>query len=204
MSKQPIRPQQEPADIPAPGGMPDNDLQRQPFSDKKRAALLRYMAVLFGVAFLLVLLSFLIQIRDSRETISDLNQSNASALQNAGKLQEENQALTAANADLEAELEALQEQAQTAIADRETLEAEADALDEQNQELSGLLAESEQEAYNIQQAYELLLTALDADQDGDLDAMRDALSRLAPLEGSLSDSARARYEILLGKLTTEN
>ena len=62
---------------------------RAPISDEKRTALLRYMAILFGVAFLLVLLTFLIQLRDSKQTISELNKSNASALQNAGKLQDE-------------------------------------------------------------------------------------------------------------------
>ena len=52
-------------------------------SEKKKNALLRYMAVLFGVAFLLVLLSFLIQMRDSQQTISELNLSTTNALRNA-------------------------------------------------------------------------------------------------------------------------
>ena len=81
---------------------------RAPISDEKRTALLRYMAILFGVAFLLVLLTFLIQLRDSKQTISELNKSNASALQNAGKLQDENQALTTAKLDLEDQVEELE------------------------------------------------------------------------------------------------
>ena len=47
----------------------DTEEELSPLSDKKKNALVRYMAILFGVAFLLVLLSFLIQLRDSRETI---------------------------------------------------------------------------------------------------------------------------------------
>lgn len=77
-------------------------------SNKKKNALVRYMAILFGVAFLLVLLSFLIQMRDSRETISDLSQANSSALQNAGKLQEDNQKLAQDNAALAQQIETLQ------------------------------------------------------------------------------------------------
>ena len=77
-------------------------------SNKKRNALVRYMAILFGVAFLLVLLSFLIQLRDSRETISDLSQANSSALQNAGKLQEDNQRLLEDNEMLTQRMESLE------------------------------------------------------------------------------------------------
>lgn len=64
--------------------------------------------------------------RDSRQTISDLNQSNASALQNAGKLQEENQMLTAANAELQEQLD----QAQAAMGDLQDLERQAADLEQ--------------------------------------------------------------------------
>lgn len=50
---------------------------------KKKQALLTYMTILFVVAFLLVLLSFFIQLRDSRATISELNESSMNALKNA-------------------------------------------------------------------------------------------------------------------------
>ena len=98
-------------------------------SNKKKNALVRYMAILFGVAFLLVLLSFLIQLRDSRETISDLSQANSSALQNAGKLQEDNQRLVQDNETLRQQIESLETQlreaedatAQAEKARRETL-----------------------------------------------------------------------------------
>ena len=130
--------------------------EKAPISEKKRTALLRYMAVLFGVAFLLVLLSFLIQIRDSRETISDLNKSNASALQNAVQLQEQNQALNNTNDELEAQLEE-QEQAM------EDLEAQlADA-----EEAARLSGESAEEEKNLRQNYEFLFTASQMFDEGD-------------------------------------
>lgn len=100
-----------------------------PLSNKKKNALVRYMAILFGVAFLLVLLSFLIQLRDSRETISDLSQANSSALQNAGRLQEDNQKLIQDKetllqqvASLETQLRDMEEAVERAeAAHRETL-----------------------------------------------------------------------------------
>lgn len=99
----------------------DTEEELSLLSNKKKNALVRYMAILFGVAFLLVLLSFLIQLRDSRETISDLSQANSSALQNAGKLQEDNQKLTKDNEDLRAEIASLESRLQ------ETEEAKAQA-----------------------------------------------------------------------------
>ena len=199
MSEQPLRPQQEPTAGPSqPTGQ--EPAEKASLSDKKRAALLRYMAILFGVAFLLVLLSFLIQIRDSRETISDLNQSNASALQNAGKLQEENQALSAAKEELEAQLS----EAQAAMAEAEGLESQVDNLTRDNEELTGLLAESQQQVLDTQEAYELLMEAAEADRQDDEEALRNTLSKLAPLEGCLSSDAKSQYDILCGKLTTED
>lgn len=59
----------------------------------KRTALLRYMAVMFAAAFLLVLLSLILQMRSHNTTISQLNQSSASALAKAEQLQEENRKL---------------------------------------------------------------------------------------------------------------
>ena len=161
----------------------DGQVQKATLTDKKRNALLRYMAMLFGVAFLLVLLSFLIQMRDSRQTISDLNQSNASALQNAGKLQEENQMLTAANAELQEQLD----QAQAAMGDLQDLERQA----------------ADQRSADTQAAYDLLMSAQAAADSGDTDALKDALSQLAPLETALSDAAKAQYHILQGSLTAE-
>ena len=67
----------ESASAPSPELPPEAapEPHRTGLPDQKKNALLRYMAILFGVAFLLVLLSFLIQMRDSRETISDLSES---------------------------------------------------------------------------------------------------------------------------------
>ena len=170
--------------------------QRPPISDKKRNALLRYMAVLFGVAFLLVLLSFLIQLRDSRETISDLHQSNTSALQNAVRLQEENQVLATANEELTAQVETYRSDLDDAREAQDRLSEEKAALEQQ-------LAEAQQTDTDRQSAYDLLLQAQQTAAAGDLETLAAQLSELAPLETLLSEEAYAQYEILQGLLTAE-
>lgn len=175
---------------------PSSGEQRPPISDKKRNALLRYMAVLFGVAFLLVLLSFLIQMRDSRETISDLHQSNTSALQNAVRLQEENQTLAAANEELTAQVETYRSDLDDAREAQDRLSEEKAALEQQ-------LAEAQQTDTDRQSAYDLLLQAQQTAAAGDLETLAAQLSELAPLETLLSEEAYAQYEILQGLLTAE-
>ena len=159
-------------------------------STGKRNALLRYMAILFGVAFLLVLLSFLIQMRDSRDTISDLHESNASALQNALQLQEENQALTAANAelterisDLEAEAESVSASYTGRLEDLESQIAQAKTRQEEAE------AESQATLTNTQAAYDLLVTAQAASARRDRAALTTALENLAPQLTLLSPAA---------------
>ena len=83
----------------------ENKPQSAPVSDHKRTALLRYMTILFAVAFALVLLSYLIQVFSSRDTITQLNATSASALQNAERLQDTNRELTEDNQRLKSLLD---------------------------------------------------------------------------------------------------
>ena len=173
-------------------------------STGKRNALLRYMAILFGVAFLLVLLSFLIQMRDSRDTISDLHESNASALQNALQLQEEIQALTAANAklterisDLEAEAESVSASYTGRLEDLESQIAQAKTRQEEAE------AESQATLTNTQAAYDLLVTAQAASARRDRAALTTALENLAPQLTLLSPAAQIQYNELRNSLTAE-
>ena len=73
---------------------------------RKRNAFLRYMTIVFAVAFLLVLVSLVLQMHTAKAAMSDLKESNSSALTNAAanaellqddnrKLQEQVDALTA-------------------------------------------------------------------------------------------------------------
>ena len=60
----------------------------------KRNAFLRYMTIIFAVAFLLVLISLVLQAHTAKAALSDLKESNSSALSNAAVnaelLQDEN------------------------------------------------------------------------------------------------------------------
>ena len=195
MSQQPDNPRQEPEQIPAqePVNSPEPEKkapeqpEKPPISEKKRTALLRYMAVLFGVAFLLVLLSFLIQIRDSRETISDLNKSNASALQNAVQLQEQNQALTTAKEELTLQLEDTKEDLEDAR--QETEEAKA----QQEEAETAFVAEE-----SLRQSYELLFTAARHYENGAwTECMNVLVEQLKPEDvEAFSADARAYYDQL--------
>lgn len=161
--------------------------QKASLSDKKKNALLRYMAILFGVAFLLVLLSFLIQMRDSRQTISKLNQSNASALQNAGKLQDENQALTTENKALTDQVDRLEAQLETAGKRDETNRSDLEAAKKELEQAAADLAAAQSEN-------EALAKSAEAWLNGDVSASKAALAEVSPER--LGESGRQLYELL--------
>lgn len=163
-------------------------------SSRKRTALLRYMAVLFGVAFLLVLLSFLIQIRDSRETISDLNQSQTNALQRAQQLQTQNESLTEDNNNLRAQLE----ERQQLLTD---LEDQRDAAEEQSSENYELYTQEQQKRLS----YELLFAAADYYAQGEWQSCLEILDGEIPQE-DLDDfypAAKNLYNRLLDGCKTQ-
>ena len=80
----------------------------KPLSEKRKSALLRYMTVLFCAAFILVLISLILQTHSSKAKISELNAASTSALSNAEALQNENRALQDEKIALEKENEELQ------------------------------------------------------------------------------------------------
>ena len=77
----------------------------KPLSEKRKSALLRYMAVLFCAAFILVLISLILQTHSSKAKISELNAASTSALANAEARQNENRALQDEKIALEKENE---------------------------------------------------------------------------------------------------
>lgn len=184
-------PEQEPVQEPEAPAAPE----KAPISDKKRTALLRYMAVLFGVAFLLVLLSFLIQIRDSRETISDLNKSNASALQNAVQLQEQNQTLTAAKEELELQLEEAEADLEEAMQETEDVRTQLEETQKQSDENYQLATDET----HLRLGYDLLFVAQEMYANGEYEDCMDILEGEIT-EGTLEKfqpAARSAYDRLL-------
>ena len=117
--------------------------------DKKTNALLRYVAIMFAVAFLLVLFSLVSQMRDSKNTISQLNQSSSSAVQKAEQLQDNNRLLEENNELLKGELEDLEEDV---AALQQQLEDTRAQMDEAPDAEAAKAAEREK----VQEAYDLL------------------------------------------------
>lgn len=97
----------------------------KPLSEKRKAALLRYMTILFSAAFVLVLISLILQMHSSEAKISELNAASTSALSNAEALQAENRslqdekiALEQENKELQAKLDELNEKHRRRLAGR--------------------------------------------------------------------------------------
>lgn len=172
---------QEPAQPPAP------------LSDARKAALLRYMAILFAVAFLLVLLSLILQTHSSKSTISELSAASTSALDNAVKLQEQNRTLQEEKQQLQDELDELQKKLDEETARNEQLLA---ASQDEEKDTKQELRDKEQELEHTRMAYEALLTAMNCDtREGNVTFSR-AMETVARYADCLSEEALAEYEKL--------
>lgn len=174
---------------------PEPPPEKTPMEEGRKNALLRYIAVLFAVAFLFVLLSLMMQMRDSRATISELNAASASALKNAEKLQTDNEELRTENADLKEQLEVLQEekeQLEQALEEAEAAPGDA--------ELEAQLRTAEQTQTKIRQAYEYLLEAMDivtpGSQEGNVAASK-VLENLELLQEYLGTKGMEIYQSLI-------
>ena len=179
--------QAQPPEQAAPG--------KSPMEEGRKNALLRYIAILFAVAFLFVLLSLMMQMRDSRATISELNAASASALKNAEKLQSDNEALRTENAQLNEQLEVLQEEKeQLKQALEEAEAAQGDAA------LEAEIRTAQQTQAKIRQAYEYLLEAMEivtpGSQEGNVAASK-VLENLALLQEYLGPQGQEIYQSLI-------
>lgn len=158
---------------------PEKDTANQ----KNPNALLRYITILFAVAFLVVLLSLLISTQQSKDTITALNQTSASALENAEELQERNRALSDTNAALHEQIIELEQQ--VSQAEEATQQAQAQT----------------EEAQTLQQdtvaAYELLFAAMDARQSGNSEAFAQVMPQLAEAKDLLTGKALTRCNELM-------
>ena len=190
-----------------------NENEKSALDERKKSALLRYVAIMFAVAFVLVLFSLLGQMRNSMSTISQLNQSSNSALQKAEQLQEhnhelelENQELSLeledlkkAHAELEAEIAEQKKQLNAAAGEKEEIEQQYDALRQELDQLEQTYALQSDEYRQTVQAYELLLelqsTVTPGDQTGN-DAAEKLIAELKKLESYLGDTARKTFENL--------
>ena len=160
--------------------------------EKKKNALLRYIAVMFAVAFVFVLLSLIGQMRNSEATISQLSQSSTSALTKAEQLQDDNRALLESNAFLSGRIEELEKQQADLEKDLASLEQQLSDQDGYKRELEQLqdeLTQLQQEAAMTLQAYELLVQIL-ADEEPD----PALLKQLEEYQIYLAEHGRTTYE----------
>lgn len=95
--------------------------------EKRKKSLLRYIAIMFVVAFVLVLVSLVGQTR----SIGQLSESSASALQRAEELQTTSRELEEENNALTEQLEALKKEMTSLEQQLETAEENAAAREEQ-------------------------------------------------------------------------
>ena len=82
----------------------------KPLDETRKAALLRYLGVMFVVAFVFVLISMMGELRDKQATIKELDSSSTSALTKVEQLQDDNRQLIADNAYLTGRIEELEKQ----------------------------------------------------------------------------------------------
>ena len=164
--------------------------EKKQMSPKNRNALLRYMEILFVVAFIVVGLSLLVQMRNSQNTITALNQTSKSALENAEHLQAENQTLSTQNDSLQQKnyeltdrIEELEKQVQSADEEKKTLQGEKDA------------------AQRRADAYRLLYKAAPADPAQQ--EYETAMKALAPLSDALDADAKQQYDAMPRPWETE-
>lgn len=169
--------------------------------EKRNRAFLRYMAFLFGVAFLLVVVSLVMTQHNSMETISEMNQNHSSTLIRVEQLQENYQKAIEEKSQL---MQRLQE-----------LETQAEALQEQNRELTGTnasleeelgreRAQAETEQNRIQEeleVYQLLCKAQLALEQGRIGDFNTCMKELSQRQDKLTQEAKEVYQMLLQKQT---
>lgn len=165
--------------------------------EKRKTALLRYMGILFGVAFLLVLLSSLIQMRNSRLTISELNQASNSALQNAEALQTMNRELVDQNAALIAENTELEQQRDDAQELSDQRKAQMDELGNQLERVESLHQQQLEQLDKQLAAAKTLAKAQYAQANEDEEGFQTAMQQLKDLAEYLEEEGKAIYQSLL-------
>ena len=166
---------------------------QQPLSEARKTALLRYMAVLFAVAFLLVLLSLILQAHSSKATISELTQTSSSALSNVEQLQTQNRDLQNEKQALTQEKTALEAQVGELKAQLEAAQQEAEREDDAEKQAMKL------ELTRTKDAYEALLVAKNCETHEGNVTFSKAMDTLADLKEHLGEEALAEYEKLLAE-----
>ena len=173
--------------------MNEKETQNQPekgLDDKRKNAMLRYIGIMFVVAFVFVLVSMLGELRSSEATITELNASSTSAIQKAEQLQDNNRQLEKDNSYLTGRIEELEKQIEDLEFELALMEEEAEKNREHFSDALATMDQAQQQTNNVKTAYELLIEAQNAE---------DPTAILAELEDYLhyfDKNARMIYENL--------
>lgn len=166
-------------------------------SDKRKNALLWYIAVLLLVAFLFVAISLVLQMHNTQTTISELSKNNSSALANAEQLQEQNRQLQDEARQQRETLTQQQSQIAELESQLEQLTQEKSSAEQQTDSLDEALSQAESSLVGAKRAYDALITALGCQtREGNLTFSR-AMQTIEENKQYLSEQALAVYESLL-------
>ncbi len=187
----------------------------QILSPRRRSALVTYLAILFAVAFLFVALTLALEakkLKSINEALEDSSKKTSISLNNSiNALQEENQkleetiqTLQADNDAMTAKVEELEVSVGSLASENQNLEAKIAELTEENGTLAEDKAAMEILIQNLTQraadaitVSELLYKAVELNEKGNTDGMKDVLNQIAPLKELLSATERDIYEGLV-------
>jgi chromosome segregation ATPase len=133
------------------------------------------------------------------------SQKNAATLtNNINALQEENQKLAKDNEALENKIAELNTAAEQAAAEQAELTGkleeaarEKERLNQQLRELQEQKKEAEQKIQDAVKVSELLQNAIAADDDGNMEGLKELLDQIEPLKELLSETEKELYESLI-------
>lgn len=177
---------------------PQEEIQPVPEPEKKKSplerqkALITYVALLFGVSFLFVLVSLISQ----RQNFTELDAYADSVVSKAEQLQSENRDLSAANQELLAEIETMTAENETLNQDLEAARQAAEAAQTEIDGLEAQLTEARGLETQRVKAYELVLAAGMALDREDRAAFDAAMSELETLSHYLDQEGKALYQEL--------
>lgn len=172
--------------------------KKQAADAKRRMALLRYIGIMFAVAFVLVAASLVVQMKNSRNTISELNQTNSSALYNAEQLQNQNRELEEEKETLMQENAKLQQELESEKAlNEKLLDADDREIDELARQHRDEMEKAQTDFDRTLEVYEALLIAQSCERkEGNVTYSR-AMGILEMFEEYLSENGKEAYQKLL-------
>lgn len=154
----------------------------KPEKKQKKYSVAIYVSVMFVFVVLLIVLSYLIQQRDTQRTISDITEQHSDfsieALRNIDALQKDNISLRSEVETLEEEIAVLQE-----------------SIDEHETEYAELEAEHT-ELLETQAILIFLIDGFSAASAGNLDSAKDAAWKLGQMENTLGEYTERYNELL--------